>query len=160
VGELEEFAIASSKPLEEAARRSADTIERLNTRVSGAMETLAVQVAADSGHLSKSTSSIIKAIDGAVSKLISLQTPEQIIEIKLNPMVQGLSRAVNNFGKHAETQAKAVDANLKQTQELLGAITTLLSELRTRPSSPGMPAAGANPPGAAFPQPSPGRLDR
>ena len=59
-----------------------------------------------------------------------MQTPEQIIEIKLNPMIQGLSRAVNNFTKNAELQAKTVDANFKQTQDLVNAVTSLVSEMR------------------------------
>ena len=43
-------------------------------------------------------------------------------------MIQGLTRIVNNFGKHAELQAKAVDENIKQTQELM---TTLLAFIQT-----------------------------
>ena len=160
VGQLEEFATTSSKPIEEASKRSADAIERLNTRISGAMEALAMQVAADGSQLSKSTAAIVKAIDSVVSKLTSLQTPDQIIEIKLNPMIQGLSRAVNNFGKNAETQAKAVDANLKQTQELLGAVTALLSELRAGRARSGAPSSGTNRPGVSLSQPAAGGLDR
>lgn len=66
-----------------------------------------------------------------VAKLASLQTPDHIIEIRLNPMIQGLSRAVNNFGKHAELQAKAVDENLKQTQDITASLRALLVLLRT-----------------------------
>jgi hypothetical protein len=71
--------------------------------------------------------------------------PEKIIEIKLNPMIQGLSRVVNNFGKNAETQARAVDANLKQTQELLDAVTKLLSELRAGQALGSSPSSGIRP---------------
>ena len=83
----------------------------------------------------RSTALIMKAFDSIVSKLTALQTPDHIIEIKLNPMIQGLSRAVNNFGKHAEMQAKAVDANLKQTQLLADALTILLAEAKARGAS-------------------------
>jgi hypothetical protein len=69
-----------------------------------------------------------------------MQTPEHIIEIKLNPMIQGLSRAVNNFTKGAEAHAKAVDTNLKATQSVANSITALVAELRAA-----RPATGAAP---------------
>ena len=39
---------------------------------------------------------------------------------------------MNNFGKHAEIQAKAVDDNLKQTQELTAKLTDLMATARAR----------------------------
>jgi hypothetical protein len=160
VGQLEEFATTSSKPIEEASKRSADAIERLNTRISTAMDDLAIQISTDGSQLSKRTAAVVKAIDGVVSKLTSLQTPEKIIEIKLNPTIQGLSRVVNNFGKNAETQARAVDANLQQTQQLLGAVTALLSEIRDGPALGGAPSSGTNRPPVSLSQPVAGALDR
>jgi hypothetical protein len=160
VGQLEDFATTSSKPIEEASKRSADTIERLSARISSAMDDLATQIATDGSQLSKSTASVVKAIDTMVSKLVSLQTPEKIIEIKLNPMIQGLSRAVNNFGKNAKTQASVVDANLKQTQELLRAVTALLSELRAGQALGGAPSSGTNRPLVSLSQPAADGLDR
>jgi hypothetical protein len=160
VGQLEDFATTSSKPIEEASKRSADTIERLSARISSATEALTAEIAADGSQLSKSTTAIVKAIDGVVSKLTSLQTPEKIIEIKLNPVIQGLSRAVNNFGKNAETQASVVDANLKQTQELLRAVTALLSELRAGQALTGVPSSGTNRPLVSLSQPAADGLDK
>ena len=73
------------------------------------MEDAVKHIGDEVGQFSRSTAVMINSIDSIVSKLAALQTPDQIIEIKLNPMIQGLSRAVNNFGKHAEKQAKAID---------------------------------------------------
>ena len=124
VDQLDEFAARSSKPLEEASKKSGDTILHLDARMAEALTRITNQV----GQLSLSTERIIRSFESIVSKLNSLQTPQQIIEIKLNPMIQGLTRIVNNFGKHAELQAKAVDENIKQTQELM---TTLLAFIQT-----------------------------
>jgi hypothetical protein len=74
---------------------------------------------------------MIRSLESVVSKLNSLQTPDQIIEIKLSPMIQGLTRAVNNFGKYAELQAKAVDENLKRTQEVSTSLAALLAFIRS-----------------------------
>jgi hypothetical protein len=94
------------------------------------LEKLAEQIAKEAGQLSKGAHATVQAIELIVAKLTSLQTPDQIIEIKLSPMIQGLTRAVNTFSKGAEAQAKAVDANIKQTQEISNAIAELLSEIR------------------------------
>jgi ElaB/YqjD/DUF883 family membrane-anchored ribosome-binding protein len=130
IDRLDEFATEFNKPLQDASRKSGETIEQLNTRISTTLEVAAKQFSDETAQLSKSTATIIASIKRVVSKLTSLQTPDQIIEIKLNPAIQGISRAVNNFSKSAEVQAGAVDSNLRQTQALLSAITMLLSEIR------------------------------
>jgi len=119
IDRLDEFATEFNKPLQDASRKSGETIEQLNTRISTTLEVAAKQFSDETAQLSKSTATIIASIERVVSKLTSLQTPDQIIEIKLNPAIQGISRAVNNFSKSAEVQAGAVDSNLRQTQALL-----------------------------------------
>jgi hypothetical protein len=148
VDQLDEFAAESSKPLEEASRKSGDTIQHLNDRIAEALDNAVKHISKQTEELSNSTALIIKSFETVVSKLAALQTPDHIIEIKLNPMIQGLSRAVNNFGKHAEVQARAVDANLKQTQLLTDALRVLLADTKARATTPpdhhtmGHPAMG------------------
>ena len=141
VGQLDEFARASSKPLEEASKKSADAINHLNALIAEALENTVRRMTDEVGLLSRTTERIIKSFESIVSKLSALQTPDHIIEIKLNPMIQGLTRAVNNFAKHADLQARAVDQNqkqiqenLRQTQEIstkLAAILAFLREAKT-----------------------------
>jgi hypothetical protein len=130
VGQLDDFAVESSKPLEEASKKSGDTIVNLSARISEALESAISRIAREVGHLSQTTEQMIRSLESIVSKLNSLQTPEQIIEIKLSPMIQGLTRAVNNFSKCAELQAKAVDDNLKRTQEVSTNLADLVAFIR------------------------------
>jgi len=130
IHQLEELARALSTPLEQASARSGATIEQLSTRISGAFDATAAQIRDASGELSRSSTALVTSINTVASRLTAMQTPDNIIEIKLSPMIQGLSRAVNTFTKNAETQAKAVDSNLRQTQTLAADITALLVELR------------------------------
>ncbi len=127
IEQLDELAARSSKPLEEASKKSGDTIVNLNARISEALQGVMSRIAGEVGRLSQATEQMIRSFDGIASKLNALQTPEQIIEIKLTPMIQGLTRAVNNFGKHAERQAKAVDESLKRTQEMSTSLADLLA---------------------------------
>lgn len=130
VGQLQEFALDANKPLKDASKQSGETIEQLNTTILTTFETVARQLADDGARLSTSTAAIVKSLDGVVSKLASLQTPEHIIEVKLNPAIAGLTRVVSTFSKNAEVQAISVNSNLKQTQALSSAISILLSEIR------------------------------
>lgn len=130
VKQLDSFATSSSKPIEEASKKSGDSLEQYNTRISSLLETVAQQVIAEGSRLSKSTDDIISAMDRVAGKLTGLQTPDQIIEIKLNPMVQGLSKAVNTFSKSAEAQTRAIESTMVHNQELSLAIHELLTQLK------------------------------
>lgn len=141
--EIKKLALAAGKPLEEASKKSGESIDSLNEKMMRTLESVSKQLVREGEQLSKSTAGIVKAIDVLVSKLASLQMPDQLIEIKLAPMIQGLSRAVNTFSKSAETQAQTIDANLEQTQAIAAAVTQLMQEVRaaeaaraaTRPSA-------------------------
>src|SRR5262249_3595145 len=138
------FAITSSRPMEEASTRSGAAIEELSTRISRALDGLATKIAEETAQLARSAGATVKALDAVTSKLSTMQTPEQVIEIKLNPMMQGLSRAVNAFSRNAEAQAKAVDDNIKQTQALVTSVTALLSDLRKLNAAQSTPSAGSD----------------
>lgn len=143
VTQLDDLAETSSKPIEEASRRSGATLNALNANIERTLQAATGQIAEHSSELSKSTSAMVISIDGITSKLSAMQTPGQVVEIKLTPMVQGLSRAVNTFSKNAETQTRAVEANVKQTEQLSERILLLSAELRSA-------RAGADPaPGSA-----------
>jgi len=143
VGQLGQFAQDSSKPLEEASRKSSTAIDEINTHISKSLKDISHKLSGGSEQLSESTAAAVKSLGAVVSKLEAMQTPEQIIEIKLNPAVQGFTRAVNNFAEIAKTQAHTVEANLNQTQLLAAAITSLITEIRAannkRPSVQPMP---------------------
>lgn len=158
VGQLEGFALDANKPLQDASKQSGETIEQLNTTILTTFETVAKQLADDGARLSTSTAAIVKSIDDVVSKLASLQTPEHMIEVKLNPAIAGLTRVVSTFSKNAEVQAISVNSNLKQTQALSSAISILLSEIRAaeaarvanNPSTGAVSTAPSQPPSTRF----------
>src|SRR3979490_1235796 len=115
-GEIKKFAVTAGKPLEDASKKSGETLDDLSERIVETLETVSARLAYEGDQLSRSTASIVKAIEAVATKLASLQTPDQIIEIKLAPMIQGLTRAINSFSKSADTQAQTIEANLQQTQ--------------------------------------------
>jgi ElaB/YqjD/DUF883 family membrane-anchored ribosome-binding protein len=129
-GEIKRFAVTAGKPLEDASRRSGDTLDSMNKKIAVTLETVSQQLVEEGERLTRSTTSIVRAIDTVVTKLTSLQTPDQVIEIKLAPMIQGLTRAVNSFGKSTETHAQTIESNLAQTQTLADVMIRLVQEIR------------------------------
>jgi ElaB/YqjD/DUF883 family membrane-anchored ribosome-binding protein len=129
-GEIKRFAVTAGKPLEEASKRSGATLDSLNEKIATTLETVSEQLVEEGERLTRSTTSIVRAIDTVVAKLTALQTPDQIIEIKLAPMIQGLTRAVNSFGKSSEAQTESIEAGIRQTQTIATAMTELLQEIR------------------------------
>lgn len=129
-GEIKKFAATAGKPLEEASKKSGETLDDMNERIVETLETVSARLSHEGEELSRSTASIVEAIDDVATKLASLQTPDQIIEIKLAPVISALTRAINSFNKNAETQAEVIQANLQQTQQVGAAVVRLMQELR------------------------------
>jgi ElaB/YqjD/DUF883 family membrane-anchored ribosome-binding protein len=119
-----------SRPLEETSRRSGDTVEALAERISAILDEVAERLVRETDHFSRGAGASAAAIGAMVAKLEGMQTPENIIEIKLAPMIQGLSRAVNAFSKSAEIHEKTVDKSLKRTHDVVAAVVQLVDELR------------------------------
>lgn len=130
--ELDQMAGNISKPLEETSRRSGDTVEALAERISAILDEVAERLVRETDHFSRGAGASAEAMRTLVNQLKTMQTPEQIIEIKLAPMIQGLSRAVNSFKTSAEIHEKTVDKNLKRTHDLANAVALLVEELRSK----------------------------
>jgi len=128
--EIRTFAQTAGKPLEEASQRSGKSLDDLNERVVDTLDAVSARLVRETDQLSRSTAGMVTAIDGLTAKLASLQTPEQIIEIKLSPVVSGLTKAINAFSKSAELQEKAISENLQHTRVVGAAVERLLQELR------------------------------
>lgn len=129
-GELEQMSGRISGPLEETSRKSGDTVDALVDRVAEALDDVSERLVQQTENFSRGAAASAEAIWKTVAKLEAMQTPEQIIEIKLAPMIQGLSRAVNSFKTSAEMHEKTVDKSLKQTQDMAASVTRLVDELR------------------------------
>jgi ElaB/YqjD/DUF883 family membrane-anchored ribosome-binding protein len=128
--EIKRFAVTAGKPLEDASKRSSTTLDSMNEKIATTLDTVSAQLVEEGERLTRSTSSIVRAIDTIVARLTALQTPDQVIEVKLAPMIQGLTRAVNAFDKSAKIQADVIEANLRQTQVIGDAVNVLMQEIR------------------------------
>ncbi len=128
--EFKQFAATAGKPLEDVSRRSGESLDNLNVRIIETLQTVSERLAREGNALSRSTATIVLAIDSMATRLAALQTPDQIIEVKLGPMIQDLTRIIDSFNKSAETQAQVMEANLQQTLAVGAAVTRLIEDTR------------------------------
>lgn len=130
--ELSQFAKDASKPLMEASNQSGETIQNISGRILEGFDSITDKLSEDGQRLSKSMVSVVTALEAMSAKLASMQTPEAVIEIKLQPMVQGLSRAINSFTAASDKHSQTIDANLRELQSITESLVNLADELRTR----------------------------
>jgi hypothetical protein len=140
-GELKKLASSTNSPFEAASRRSEQTLEGLNERTVQVID-VSRQLVREGEQLAKSTAKIVGAIDSLFVKLASRQTPEQIIQTELAPLIQGLTQALNSLHASVETQSKNVEANLEHAQSVVAAVNQLLQEIHAG-EAPVVPAPRA-----------------
>lgn len=132
--EIKQLAATAGKPLEDASRKSGESLDSLNERIVETLQTVSERLVREGDALSRSTATIVLAIDDVAKRLTALRTPDQIIEIKLGSMIQDLTSVIDSFNKSAATQAQVMEANLQQTLAVGAAVTRLIEE--TRASDP------------------------
>jgi ElaB/YqjD/DUF883 family membrane-anchored ribosome-binding protein len=137
-GELKKLASSTNSPFEEASKRSEQTLDGLNGRTMQVLD-VSRQLVREGEQLAKSTAKIVGAIDNLFIKLASRQTPEQIIQSELAPLIQGLTQALNSLHSSVETQAKNTEINLEHAQSVVTAVNQLLQEIHAG-EAPHVPA--------------------
>jgi hypothetical protein len=121
-----------------SSKRSEQTLDGLNERTVQVLD-VSRQLVREGEQLAKSTAKIVGAIDSLFVKLASRQTPEQIIQSELAPLIQGLTQALNSLHSSVETQAKNTEVNLEHAQSVVVAVNQLLQEIHAA-EAPRLPA--------------------
>jgi hypothetical protein len=121
-----------------SSQRSEQALDGLNERTVQVLD-VSRQLVREGEQLAKSTAKIVGAIDSLFVKLASRQTPEQIIQSELAPLIQGLTQALNSLHSSVETQAKNTEVNLEHAQSVVVAVNQLLQEIHAA-EAPRLPA--------------------
>ena len=121
-----------------SSKRSEQALDGLNERTVQVLD-VSRQLVREGEQLAKSTAKIVGAIDSLFVKLASRQTPEQIIQSELAPLIQSLTQALNSLHTSVETQAKNVEVNIEHAQSVVVAVNQLLQEIHAA-EAPRLPA--------------------
>jgi hypothetical protein len=126
---LDELSATLASPIAVASRESADAISDVSKTIGEKFAVSAWQLSAESELLSKRAATISPVLDELTAKLGAMQTPDRVIEVRLEPMAQALSAAVDRLTAQSDGQASAVkdavataNASTERSIDLVGAL--------------------------------------
>jgi hypothetical protein len=125
-----DVASRSARPLEDASRRSANTIADASNVMVEALAGTGRQLAAEMERLSKSVVDIAATIDAVATKLERLRTPDGVIEVRLDPVIQSLTGAVDRFSAQSDQHAAMLRDAVAAAQGAAEGSSTSIAALR------------------------------
>jgi hypothetical protein len=125
-----DVALRSTRPLEDASKRSADTIADASNMMVDALASTGRQLAADMETLSRSVLDISGRITAVAAKLERLQTPDGVIEVRLDPAIQSLTGAVDRFSVQSDRNAVALKDAVEAAKGVAEGSSTSMVSLR------------------------------
>jgi len=105
--ELSQFRRATQQTLREAYEEIRETVKLAGT-----------QFADDSKKMSGSAAGIIAALDEISAKLAAMQMPDQVVEIRLQPVADTLAAAVEQFRQESAAQTAELTKVLDRLYEI------------------------------------------
>jgi hypothetical protein len=130
MGGLRDVATRSAEPLEEVTRQSGSALDALSASMIERLKESATHLSSETDRLSQGASAVAASLDQISAKLTSMQTPDQVVEVKLSPMISGLTRAVSAFGKTAEGQSLAMTQAMETARSTAESAAILVSALQ------------------------------
>jgi hypothetical protein len=139
VASLDDVTAKLTLPLETASRQSANALGELTRTMGAALAASAGQIAAETENLAERTGAISAALDEVVAKLSAMQTPDRVIEVRLEPMADALAQAVDRFAAQSDGQSRSVTDALNTasatTKKSIDSIVALRQEFGTAAST-------------------------
>jgi hypothetical protein len=105
---LEEVTGKLVVPVEAVAQRLGEATGDVTRSMGATLAASVAQLSAETDTLSSRVGEIAGALDHVASRLNSMQTPDRVFEVRLDPMMQALALAADRIGTHSDAQAKSV----------------------------------------------------
>jgi hypothetical protein len=116
-----------AEPLKTASEQIIQNINNLNTTLLSQLDETGKQLVTEQEKLSSSGRNVTASLEDVDRRLKEMQMPDGIIEIKLQPFIGGLTKAINNYSKattdHIADLQKTVTQFDKSATELAGDMT-------------------------------------
>jgi hypothetical protein len=105
---LEEVTAKLVMPVEAVAQRLGEATGDVTRSMGDTLAASVAQLSAETDTLSNRVGAIAGALDDVAARLKSMQTPDHVFEVRLDPMMQALALAADRIGTHSDAQAKSV----------------------------------------------------
>jgi hypothetical protein len=133
LGSLEDITAKLAGPLEAASRRSGDAITEATKTIGATLGASAQQLEAETDKMSIRAGAIAIALEQVIAKLRAMQTPDRVIEVRLEPVTLSLTQAVERFAAQSDGQAATIKVALQEanaaTKESIEMIARAREEL-------------------------------
>jgi hypothetical protein len=127
---MDEFAKNVALPVEAASRKSSDAIGTMSEAIGATLTASAGRLSADTERLANQAGAIAAALSDVTFRLNAMQTPERVIEVRLEPIAQMLTHAFEQMTAQSEAQANAVNQALAIASAAATSSTDLVAALR------------------------------
>jgi hypothetical protein len=115
------------EPLKTASEQITDTINKLVTSLASKLEETGKQFITEQEKMRFAAKNVTSSLEDVEQRLKAMQMPDAIIEIKLQPFISGLTKAINNHSKATADQIAGLQKTVtqfdKSASELAGRMT-------------------------------------
>jgi hypothetical protein len=118
---LKDMPARSMAPFEMASKQAAEALAKLSSTLSTGLERNVSKLTAETERLASTAEEVTTAIASFRDQLNSTQTPEGIIEIKLQPTIRSLTKALKDLSER-------LGAQIDQLQTVIAAATVASRE--------------------------------
>ena len=109
---LDEITKNATLPVEAASRTSGASIAALSKTIGATLAAGVGRLSSETEKLSDQVAAIAAALDAMTARFNAMQTPERVIEVRLEPIAHLLTQTVERAIAQSESQAKAVQEAL------------------------------------------------
>jgi hypothetical protein len=127
---FDDLAAKSARPIEATSRQSGETLAALSKTIAETITASAQNLEAQTDRLAIRVGAIAITLEEVIGKLRTLQTPDRVIEVRLEPLTQALGEAVDRLASHTHLQAGAVQVALGKAGMASERSNDILAELR------------------------------
>jgi hypothetical protein len=127
---LDDITKNATLPVEAASRTSGAGIAALSKTIGATLAAGVGRLSAETEKLSDQVAAIAAALDAMTARFNAMQTPDRVIEVRLEPVVHLLTQAVERAIAQSESQTKAVQEALATAGSAAVSSNDLVAALR------------------------------
>ncbi|MDF2116374.1 hypothetical protein PY365_12370 [Roseiarcaceae bacterium H3SJ34-1] len=131
IGAFENVADKTTGPLEAVGQKSSSAITDVTGAMLVALQESATTISAQNSQLAEGAQKLTSTLSSISDRLAEMQTPERVIEIRLDPVITSLRQLVSDLGQGASEQRILLTGSIDRVASFLQTVTSEVTSLRS-----------------------------